>query len=206
MMTEPVTLDQLKAQLRLTHSRQDDFLASLIISAREIVEGDTWLSLVPRTWTITRRRFPFGDEAILLPKPPLRTVTSVTYFDNAGDSVELTGFRVDSLHMPGSIEPAYGQTWPWTQDGPAGVTVVYECGFATAADVPESLKQAMLMIAAQMFHSDSPVEIAPNNTLDRILRCHRVRSLQMLESVWTPKSVYPKYPGALPLWNGMAVF
>ena len=206
MPTEPVSLATLKQQLRLNHAHQDALLTSLITVAREQVEADTWRSLVPITGrTITRRGFPFGDEALLLPKPPLRAVTSVTYVDSAGTSTPFTNFRVDLLHDPGSIEPNYPAVWPVSQAGPASVTVVYDCGYADAASVPASLKHAILLIAAQLYENAEPVEIKGETTLDRLCKPYRVRNAAMLESIWTPKPIYPKFPGGFGLWSGAPI-
>jgi uncharacterized phiE125 gp8 family phage protein len=205
-MTEPVTLAQFKQHLRLNHSQQDLMLTSLLLVAREQVEADTWRSLVPITGrTITRRGFPFGDEAMYFPKPPLRGVTSITYLDANGATQTITGFRLDTLHEPGSVEPAYPLPWPVSQDGPASVTVVYDCGYATPDAVPASLRQAILLIAAQMYEHAEPVAIAGFSTLDRLLNFYRVRNRAMLDSIWTPKPINPKYPGSFGLWSGNAI-
>ena len=202
-MMEPVALPLLKQHLRISHNQQDVYLSSLISTAREQVEADTWRALVPITGrTVTRRSFPAADEALYLPKPPLRGITSVTYTAADGTTKTLTGFRFDLVHEPGSIEPAWPLPWPFTLDGPASVTVVYDCGYATPDDVPSSLKHAILLIAAELYEHAEPVEIKSNSTLDRLCRPYRVRNAAMLETIWTPKTITPKYPNAFGLWSG----
>ncbi|WP_010584444.1 head-tail connector protein [Schlesneria paludicola] len=201
--TEPVALATLKQHLRLNHSHQDALLNSLISVAREQVEADTWRSLIPISGrSITRRGFPMGDEALYLPKPPLRAITSVSYVDSTGTTQTFTTFRVDISHEPGSIEPNYPMVWPVSQDGPASVTIVYDCGYADAASVPASLKHAILLIAAQLYENSEPVEIKGDTTLDRLCRPYRVRKAAMLESIWTAKPIHPKFPGGFGLWSG----
>lgn len=200
---EPVSRDKLKAHLRIFHKEQDGMLDDLLVMARELVEADTWRSLVPITGrTITRRGFPPGDEALYLPKPPLRGVTSVSYIDSNGNTQTVASYRLDLVHEPGSIEPIYPLPWPIVQDGPSAVTVVYDCGYANPAAVPKSLCQAILLIAAQMYEHSEPIEIKGDTTLDRLCRQWRVRSAAMLESIWTPKPINPKYPAAFGLWSG----
>lgn len=205
-MAEPVTLTTLKQHLRINHSQQDIYLGGLLLTAREQVEADTWRSLIPITgMTITRRGFPMGDEAMYLPKPPLISVTSVTYLDNSGTSIAITNYRTDAQHDPGSIEPAFPLPWPASQDGPASVTVVYNCGYQDPASVPASLKHAILLIAAEMYENAEPVKVKENSTLDRLLRPYRVRNMALLDSVWTPKPIHPKFPGSFGLWSGNAI-
>jgi uncharacterized phiE125 gp8 family phage protein len=201
-MTEPLPLGMLKSHLRLSHSLQDALLNLYISAAREQVEADTWRSLLPITGrVITRRDFPFGDEALYLPKPPLRAVSLVQYTDSAGTTQTLANYRVDTIHEPGSIEPIYPSPWPKTIDGPASVTVTYDCGYLNADAVPNSLMVAMLLIAAEMYENAEPVPVKINSTLDRLLRPYRVRNAAMLESVWTPKVINPKFPAAHSLWQ-----
>lgn len=203
---EPVSLPLLKQQLRIFHNLQDVLLTSLLATAREQVEADTWRSLIPITGrTITRRGFPPTDEALYLPKPPLRGVTSVTYEDVNGASQPIASFRIDTTHEPGSIEPLYPLPWPVSRDGPASVTVVYDCGYANADAVPASLKHAILLIATQLYEHAEPVEIKGVSTLDRLCRPYRVRNMAMLDSVWTPKPINPKFPGGFALWSGNAI-
>ena len=205
-MTIPVTLAQLKAHLRLNHNLQDTYLASLLNVATEQVEADTWRSLRPITGrTITRRGFPLGDEAMILPKPPLRGVTSIQYVDNNGSTQTISSYRLDILHEPGSVEPTWPNPWPVSQDGPASVTVVYDCGYANVAAVPASLIHAILLIAGEMYENAEPIAVKQNSTLDRLLRPYRVRNMPMLESIWTPKPINPKFPGAFGLWSGNAI-
>ena len=182
-MTEPVTLAELKSHLRITHTRHDTMLTSLIVVARELVERDTWRSLVPISRTIKRRSFPCGDELLYLPSPPFRSLTSISYLDTAGESQTLTGCRTDTLHEPGTIEPAHGLTWPSTRDDPSGVTIVFACGYTDADAVPTPLKQAILLLAAEAYEHDRPVEIKPRTTLDRLLEKYRVRHVGMLENI-----------------------
>jgi hypothetical protein len=106
------------------------------------------------------------------------------------------------IHEPGSIEPIWPLPWPFSLDGPASVTVTYDCGYATPDDVPQTLKFAILLIAAELYENPEPVEIKQNSTLDRLLRPYRVRNAAMLESVWTPKPINPKHPGSFGLWSG----
>ena len=205
-MTEPVKLDMLKAHLRISHSQQDLLLQSLLTVAREQVEQDTWRALVPINGrVITRRGFPSGDEALYLPKPPLRAVQSVTYVDSNNQVQTITSYRLDIAHEPGSIEPNFPLPWPVSLDGPASVTVTYDCGYASPDLVPASLKHAILLIAAQLYEHSEPVELKGWTTLDRLLSPHRVRNAAMLESVWTPKAIHPKFPMSYGLWASQVI-
>lgn len=201
-MAEPITTAELKAHLRISHNTQDDYLATLIATAREEVERDTWRGLVAATKTFARRGFPgcypFRSarsigRPIEIPSPPLRSVTSITYRDEAGNSVELSSslYVVDTIHEPGTIEPAPNTTWPGTQDHPAAVVIVCETGYVNAAAVPVSLKHAVKLIAAELFQATAPMALSMSGggtgtlrtTLDRLLEKWRVRCAGILDCV-----------------------
>ena len=195
-MTEPITTAELKAHLRINHDTQDTYLDTLIATAREEVERDTWRGLVAASKTFALRAFPDrsnGDQKIYVPFAPLRSVTSITYRNESGGSVVLDPslYVVDVIHEPGTIEPAPNQSWPGTQDHPAAVVIVAACGYVNAAGVPVALKHAVKLIAAELFQAATPMALSPSGggtgtlrtTLDRLLEKWRVRCAGILESV-----------------------
>lgn len=195
-MAEPITTAELKAHLRISHDSQNTYLDTLIVAAREEVERDTWRGLVAASSTFSLRAFPDrpdGDRKIYLPHAPLRSVTSITYRDASGNSTPLNSslYVVDTIHQPGTIEPAPGTDWPETQDHPNAVLIVCATGYATADDVPTSLKHAVKLIAAELFASASPMALSAagggagslRTTLDRLLEKWRIRRPGILDSV-----------------------
>ena len=74
--TEPVTLVELKAQMKLDHTADDTRLAEMVIpTARQLAEAHTGRAFITQTWVLTLRGF--GMEPIVIPKPPLVSITSV---------------------------------------------------------------------------------------------------------------------------------
>lgn len=146
---EPVSLDEAKEHLRVLSDDTDAEIESMIVAARQMVEsGESWSlerSLITTTWRVVLDRFP---KCIELPRPPLISVSSITYVDTNGTTQTLSPslYQVDSHNEPGRIVPAYGQVWPVTRDQINAVTVTYTAGYgATAASVPMGIKQAILL-------------------------------------------------------------
>ena len=147
---EPVTLDEVKTQIRLDHAEDDAFLTRIIKAAREHVESIAWRGIITQTWELVADEFPSCE--IELPRGNLVSVTSVRYVDGAGVLQTLAGseYSVDTVSVPGRILPAYGKTWPTSREQWDAVKVEYVVGWAQNA-VPESLKQAILLVVSHMY-------------------------------------------------------
>lgn len=128
-----------KAWLRLTDTQEDTKVASLVRAATDLVETICRRDFVQRTRALRLPCFPAG--AIVLPRPPLRSVTSVAYVDTAGDlqTWAASNYQVDAYAEPGTVRPVYGVSWPATKPSTDNaVTVTYKSGYAvkfTAATV-----------------------------------------------------------------------
>ena len=74
---EPVTVAELKGQLRLDHDDEDVLLADKISAARRHVKNLTGLMLAPATWEEVLDRFPARE--IELSRAPLVSVEWVKH-------------------------------------------------------------------------------------------------------------------------------
>lgn len=156
---EPITLTEAKTHCRVTGTDDDTYIGTLITAAREWVEDYTGRSLITQTRTYVLDAFPYGDETIVLPRPPLQSVTSVVYVDTAGanQTWDSANYTVDTDRDPGGIYLAYGKTWPATRSIRHAVTITYVAGYGESTDsplstnVPQRIKQAILLIIGEMY-------------------------------------------------------
>jgi len=169
--TEPLSLDEAKAHLRVTADTEDELIDALITAVRQHIDGrDGWLgrSLITQTWEVRLDRFPTGWEsiepwprnvAIRVPLPPLQSVTSVKYLDSAGAEQTLNSatYVVHVVEEPGLIVPAYGQTWPTARDEPGAVRVRFVAGYGEPKDVPRPLKLGLNAMVAHFYEHREPV-------------------------------------------------
>lgn len=152
-ITEPVTLAEAKSHLRVDTTDDDDIITALIQAAREWCEEFQNRSYLEQTWQLWLDAWPDDDE-IVLPRPPLQSVTSVKYYDT--DDTEYTldssNYIVDAYSEPGRIVLAYGKTWPSTTLRPANAVVVeYVAGNSEATSVPQRVKQAILLLVGHWY-------------------------------------------------------
>lgn len=152
---EPVTIEEVKAQLRLDEDADDELLRRLLVAARIWVEGQTHKALMTQTWDQyidngwpTRDGIPY----IRLEKNPVTSVTSVTYETGASPQPTLAASRYIAVTRDHAsyIAPAYGETWPDTRYVPNSVRVRFVAGYS---DVPEPLRHAILMLVAHWYEN-----------------------------------------------------
>ncbi len=145
---EPVTRDEAKLFAQIEDTREHSLIDLLIVAARIYAEQYTNRQFVTATWYLYLDGFP---AMIRPPRPPLQTAGfSIKYIDTAGTEQTLSSslYQVDVENKPGRIAPAYAQVWPSvrTQTQNA-VTVEFQAGYgATAADVPEPIRQAIMLL------------------------------------------------------------
>ena len=153
---EPVTLAELKEQLRIESSTTEDdaFLNSLIVSARQGIEAMLGKVLMSQTVVAKLDEFP-EDKFIDLPTPPVQSISSITYYDedNASQTLSSSNYTLNDYIDPQRVELGSDYDWPATYDRWDAITITYVAGFASADAVPSSIKAALKMVAAELYES-----------------------------------------------------
>ena len=174
---EPVTLAEVKTHLRINHSEEDSYLAMLITVAPTAAEDRTGRTMLETTWQYTLDGFP--DE-IVLPNPPIISVTHVKYkdSDNVLQTLSASDYVVDTASQPGRIVRAYGKDWPATYDEINTVVVTYKAGYGTsAASVPAPLKQWILLAIGDMYDQSRSLSsekvLTPSKFVDSLIDPYR---------------------------------
>jgi uncharacterized phiE125 gp8 family phage protein len=157
---EPLTLDEIKEHLRVTHNEEDNRIAGLGVAARQAVEYFTRRQLMKATYDFTRREWPDGSEVVEIPKPPLQSLT-VTYIDSDGNSQTLatTVYTVDTASEPGRFFLAKDQSWPDLEGAPnvQEITITAVCGYSAGtvaqqrAAVPDTIKEQIKILTEHLY-------------------------------------------------------
>lgn len=151
---EPVSLDEAKAHCRVSGTGDDVYLTTLIKVARILCESYSGLSFLTQTRVIKLDAFPCSGLPIEIPYGPVQSVEEFTYIDSdevTQTLVEDTDFVVDSHSDLTKLVAE--DSWPGTFNKPNAVSIETICGYATAADVPEQIKQAILMQIGSMYEN-----------------------------------------------------
>jgi uncharacterized phiE125 gp8 family phage protein len=135
---QPVTVEEVKIDVRVDHDDDAGLLESLIKAATTEAENTARCAFVTRTLELALDRWP-ADGQIPLPMPPLAAVTAVEYIDtgNVRQQVAPADYIVLSDLRPAVLMPAYGKTWPANLRAVSPIRITYTAGYGDAAAVPE---------------------------------------------------------------------
>lgn len=163
-----VSRDEAKAHLRVDGTDEDDLIDSLILAAEQHLDGYSGIlgrALVTQTWA---ESFPWFRYRMPLRLPDVQSIASVAYYDSDGVS-QTVGSGVYRLHedaIGAYLVQQDGQSWPSTFSRDDAVTITYVCGFGNAAaDVPQPIRSAALLLIAHLFENRSAVTEAAMATL-----------------------------------------
>jgi len=160
---EPVTRAEAKNWAKIDITDDDAIVDALVTAARRKVEQLCRRQLVQATWKLSLDEFPAGDELIVLPRPPLLSVSSVKYVDTAGVTTTLAAakYHVQGDGEPARLVPAYGEVWPETREQLGAVTVTYIAGHA--AEMTAVAATDVLTVSARTFADGDKVRLWSQN-------------------------------------------
>lgn len=172
----PVSLAEAKAHLRVDHDDQDDLISAQIKAATAWLEGYSGIlgrALVTQTW---RQDFGSFANRIPLPLTPVTAIENVNYFD--ADDVQQTldpsvyALLADARSAYLALQP--GQSWPSAYRRDDAVSITFTAGYGAAADVPEPIRQAILLIVQRLFDgADISIDVAIDRTVHALIAPYR---------------------------------
>lgn len=181
--SEPLTTAEAKSHLRVSVSTDDALIDALVKAAREHVEETCSIALFTQTWQRRMDGWPVGN-TIWLPRPPLQSVTSVKYYDADGTEYTLasSNYIVDTVSWPGRIVLKSSASWPGvTLQDANGILITYVSGWAATASIPQSIRQALLLLVGHWYENREAVltsgaaPLALKEGVDALLRSYRLR-------------------------------
>lgn len=142
-LVEPVSLGEVRAQLRLTADQTEDdtFLLGAVATARRLIERRLGVSLVATRYRAT---WAAGAKLLELPNPPLlQDADHPLQVHVGGELLEAGEFTADADLRPAELEldiPADGIC-----------TVTYWAGVAPGAGIAPQLRSALLLYVGHLY-------------------------------------------------------
>jgi uncharacterized phiE125 gp8 family phage protein len=148
---EPVSLALGKAFLRVGYDSDDELIASMLVASRAHIELKTGLRLMQRTyeWSLAGCDFveALSDGLDFQISPFVELVSVVSGGEEMTSRFEVRGGVRPKLYLKrGQIAPSIS----------GAVYIRFSAGFGNdASDVPDDLKQAILMLTKQAYGQDT---------------------------------------------------
>ncbi len=156
---EPVTLAEAKAHLRIDASDEDMLISSLITAARIHIETVCSRVLITQSWKIYFDNWP-SKSCVEIPITPLQGISAVTLYDASDNTstLDAANWFADTVSTPGRLVRRQGAVWADPARSANGVEITITAGYGdSAADVPQNLRQAILLLVAHWFETREPV-------------------------------------------------
>ena len=148
-----ISLAEAKTQCRvdLDEHAEDSLLLRYIAAAQAEVENVLGRALTSQVWRLPLDTFPSGSNPIMVPRPPLVSLDSITYYDSNNDQQNLTGYVLDSLAAPALVYPPE-TGWPATYDrAHPAVDLQYTCGHGDSNPVDANIVEIVLMLVGRSY-------------------------------------------------------
>lgn len=161
----PVSLDEVKAHLRVDDDTEDALLTAMIAGAANAAELYLGRSLITQTLRLTLDRWPVngvgpdvtfdgpwinGPRAVELARPPVQSIASVTVYDEDDQAsvVDPTVYRLaNGSNDRARLVLRKGQAWPAGTRITDAIEIDYVAGYGdTTADAPEPIRQGLLAL------------------------------------------------------------
>ena len=158
--TNAVSLAEAKTHLRVDSDDEDTYISTLIVSAQRQVEAFTNRCLSDTTYELHLSSFPAGG--IVLPFSPLKTLTSVKYYD--GDNNQRTWVEDTDYFYTISEEPPMIRYLDGTESvyesRMDNVIVRFIAGYTSPAVIPPGLQHSIKLLLTDLYEmrTDLPRE------------------------------------------------
>ena len=157
--TFPVSLTEAKAHLKVDTTADDTYIESLIKAATQLSEEYTNRFFINTVIDQTCSSF---KELETLFKSKVNDVQYVKYYDSDNSLQTLSATVYDKMlsYEPSQIQLADGQSFPSITKRNDAVIARYTVGYgSSASDVPEIIKQAILLTIGNFYENRSSVVI-----------------------------------------------
>jgi len=191
---EPVALSDAKLHLKVDTTDDDTLITSLIVAARARAEWHTGRAFITQSWRMWLDCWP-GAQAddglppalsatppspIAIPLPPLASVASITTYamDDSATVMDISQYQVDTASSPGRVALKAGVTPPVNLRALNAIAIAFTAGYgASASNVPDAIKRAILMIVADLYANRGDAGIETSAAALATLAPYRILNL-----------------------------
>ena len=204
--TSAVATSDQKSFMRVDFSDDDTLIAELIKASQNVIETYINRAITTQTLSLFLDRLPFYSDIklqegvftapdleynsnfIVLPKPPVTSVTHVKYYDNdnTASTFATTNYYVDTISDQARVVLKTGSSWPTVSEtrNANAYEIKYVAGYGGASDVPEPIVQAIKLLTTHLYENREAVTSLSVNaipyTIGALLQPYKVQRLNSI--------------------------
>ena len=204
--TSAVATSDQKSFMRVDFSDDDSLIAELIKASQNVIETYINRAITTQTLSLFLDRLPFYSDVklqegvftapdleynsnyIVLPKPPVASVTHVKYYDNddTASTFAATNYYVDTISNQARVVLKTGSSWPTVAEtrNANAYEIKYVAGYGGASDVPEPIVQAIKVLTTHLYENREAVTSLSVNsipyTIGALLQPYKVQRLNSI--------------------------
>ena len=150
---EPISVSDLRAYLHLDDN-EDGLLASLITSARLMVEAQAGVRLIRQEWDAMFDAWP-GDGIIQLPHWPILEIAAIRLLGDTPQNISSATYELITNTRPAVLMPRASKNWPHPLRPRLGIMLTIISGYGdNATSIPEALRHAVKTLAAHWYETN----------------------------------------------------
>lgn len=195
----PVSIAEVRTDLRLDHQEDDPELAGLIAAATAFAENFQGRALINRTYTAyldnwpwnepigqTSRIIPANFWRLELPRPPLVSVASITTYDDSDVATVMSAanYYVDNASLVGRVALRNTASWPTPDRLTNGIQIVWTAGYgADMTNVPEETR-AGIRLLVKHWHDNPQAVVGLDGRASPLEVPFAVSALLTMNKLW----------------------
>ena len=144
---EPITLEEVKSHLRIINDEEDDYIKSLITTARQDCEKFQNRAYYTQKWKLALDKLQNG--IITIPRPPCQSIDRIVLVNNEGTEHEVTDYETDLISEPARLKI---EDYPSVNlQEMSGLQIEYTAGYETVDDIPDNVKHAIKLLIGEWY-------------------------------------------------------